>query len=209
MTRRVLFLSAPFLLVPLLAVVLVGFARGQGADEHQGDAGANPQPAKAEVPYLHTYVLDDWEHGVGGDAEKNPEISIWQALDLHAHYNKGLWDGDPAEIAPCVADGFVKVAERFGIGYYQPSSQVPRLWSRGGDYKVIQFEHYIHLHVFGDHNDTVVLTGLSKSLLHVKGEMSSGPRLYSFVFVKQHGRWLIVAEMTSDIPKGNAPWDTW
>ena len=70
MTRRVLFLSAPFLLVPLLAVVLVGFARGQGADEHQGDAGANPQPAKAEVPYLHTYVLDDWEHGVGGTLKR-------------------------------------------------------------------------------------------------------------------------------------------
>ena len=43
----------------------------------------------------------------------------------------------------------------------------------GGDYKVVQFEHYIHLHVFGDHNDTVVLTGLSKSILQVKGKVSS------------------------------------
>ena len=69
--------------------------------------------------------------------------------------------------------------------------------------------HYIHLHVAGDHNDTVVLTGFSKSTLHFEGKLSKGPRLYSFVYVKQHGRWLIVAEMTSDIPKGNAPWNTW
>jgi hypothetical protein len=205
MTRRM-----HFLLVPILAVALVGFAQGQSADEHEGDTAANPQHSKAEVQYLQTYVLGEWEHGgVGGDPDKNPEISIWEVLDLHAHYNKGLWEGDPAEIAPCIADGFVKVAERFGIGYYQPSAQVPRLWSRGGDYKVLQFEHYIHLHVFGDHNDTVVLTGLSKSILSVKGKMSYGPRLYDFVFVKQHGQWRIVAEMTSDIPKGNEPWNTW
>src|ERR1700728_3219648 len=35
MTRRVPFLSALFPLVPLLAVVLVGFAQGQSAVEHE------------------------------------------------------------------------------------------------------------------------------------------------------------------------------
>ena len=94
MTRRVPFLSTAAFLVPLLAFVLVGFAKGQSAVEHKGDAQANPQSSTA--PYLHTYVLDDWEHGgVGGDPDKNPEISIWEVLDLHAHYNKGLWEGGP------------------------------------------------------------------------------------------------------------------
>jgi hypothetical protein len=214
MTRQVLFLSAPFLLVLLLAVVLVGFAKGQSAVEHAGDAGANPQHSKAEVPYLQTYVLGDWEHGVGGDPDKNPEISIWEALDLHAHFNKGIWDLDPAEMAPCMADGYTKVAERFGIGgMLNKAQRLENLTHRRGSVVqrevVVQFEHYIHLHVFGDHNDTVVLTGLSKSILHFEGKLSSGPRLYAFVFVKQHGQWQIVAEMTSDIPKGNAPWDTW
>ncbi len=214
MTRRVLFLSAPSLLVALLVVVLVGFAKGQSADEHQGDAGANPQPAKAEVPYLHTYVLNDWEHGVGGDSEKNPEISIWQALDLHAHFNKGIWDLNPAEMAPCMADGYTKIAERFGIGgMLNKAQRLENLTHRQGAVvrreQVVQFEHYIDLHVFGDHNDTVVLTGFSKSILHFEGKLSSGPRLYAFVYVKQHGQWLIVAEMTSDIPKGKEPWNTW
>ena len=184
MTRRVLFLSAPSLLVPLLAVVLVGFAKGQGAVEHEGGAGANPQTSKTEV------------------------------LVLHAHFNKGLWDGDPAEVAPCVADGYTKITERFGIGGMLNKAQrlenlTPRQGSVVQHEEVVQFEHYIHLHVFGDHSDTVVLTGLSKSLLRVEGKLSSGPRLYAFVYVKQHGRWMIVAEMTSDIPKGNAPWNTW
>jgi hypothetical protein len=217
MTRRVLFLSASFLLVPLLAVVLVGFAKGQGAVEHEGDAGANPQHSKAEVPYLPCQdpAFNAYEYeGVGGDPGKDPQTSKSEVLVLHAHFNKGLWDGDPAEVAPCMADGYTKITERFGIGgMLNKAQRLENLTHRGGSVvqreEVVQFENYIHLHVFGDHDDTVVLTGLSKSILRFEGKMSYGPRLNASVFVRQHGRWLMVANQTSDIPKGNAPWNTW
>ncbi len=118
------------------------------------------------------------------------------------------------EVAPCMADGYTKITERFGIGGMLNKAQslenlTPRQGSVVQREEVVQFEHHIHLHVFGDHSDTVVLTGLSKSILRVEGKLSSGPRLYAFVYVKQHGQWQIVAEMTSDVPKGNAPWNTW
>jgi hypothetical protein len=216
MTRRVLFVSAPAFLGPLLAVVLVGFAMGQGAVEHEGNAGANPQPSKAEAPSLPCQdpELSAFEFGgVGGDPGKDPQTSKTEVLVLHAHFNKGLWDGDPAEVAPCLAEDYTNITERFGIGGVLNKAQrlenlTPTQESLEQREKVVQFENYSHLHVFGDHSDTVVLTGLSKSILRFEGKVSSGPRLYAFVYVKQHGRWMIVAEMTSDIPKGNAPWNT-
>jgi hypothetical protein len=209
MTRRVL-----FLLVPLLAVV---FAKGQSAVEHEGDAGTNPQNSKAEVPNLPCQdpMFRAWEYGgIGGDLGKDPQTSKTEVLVLQAHFNKGIWDLDPAEMAPCMADGYTKIDERFGIGgMLNKAQRLENSTDRRGSVVqrevVVQFEDHIHLHVFGDHNDTVVLTGLSKSILRVEGKMSSGPRLNASVFVRQHGRWLMVAEMTSDIPKGNAPWDTW
>jgi hypothetical protein len=213
MTRRVL-----FLLVPLLAVALVGFAKGQSAVEHAGDAGANPQHSKAEVPYLpcEDPIFSAWEYGgVGGDPGKNPQLSKAEVLDLRAHMNKGLWEHDPAQTAPCIADGYTKIDERFGIGYVENNAtrrlkDATRMPGGGGGHlDVVQFEHYIHLYVFGDHNDTVVLTDFSKSALRFEGKMSYGPRLNASVFVRQHGRWLMVANQTSDIPKGNAPWNTW
>jgi len=217
MTRRVPFLSALFPLVPLLAVVLVGFAQGQSAVEHEGDTGANPQHSKAEVPNspCQDPMFSAWEsEGIGGDSGKDPQTSKTEVSALHAHFNKGIWDLDPAEMAPCMADGYIKTSERFGVGTVLNKAQrLENLTHRGESVVqrevVVQFVHYIDLHVFGDHNDTVVLTGLSKSVLHFEGKMSYGPRLYSFVYVKQHGQWRIVAEMTSDIPKGNEPWNTW
>ncbi len=210
MTRRVLFLSAPFLLVPLLALVLVGFAKGQSADEHQGDARANPQPSKAELPSLPCLdpIFSAFEYGgVGGDPGKDPQLSKTEVLDLRAHMNKAMWEHDRAQMAPCVADGYTKITERFGIGYVENNEAKPGAASPHLD--VVQFEHYIHLYVFGDHNDTVILTDFSKSALRFEGKMSYGPRMNASVFVRQHGRWLMVANQTSDVPKGNAPWNTW
>jgi hypothetical protein len=217
MTRRVPFLSALFPLVPLLAVVLVGFAQGQSAVEHEGDTGTNPQHSKAELPNLpcEDPVFSAWEYGgVGGDPGKNPELSIWEVLDLRAHMNKGLWEHDPAQTAPCIADGYIKIDERFGMGYVEnnatrrlKNTSVPGGGSQHLD--VVQFEHYIHLYVFGDHNDTVILTDLSKSVLRLNGKLSYGPRLNASVFVRQRGQWRMVANQTSDIPKGYAPLNKW
>ena len=132
--------------------------------------------------------------------------------------NTGLWEHDSAQTAPCIADGYTKVDERFGIGYVEneasrrlkdaDATRTP-VGGGAGHLQVVQFEHYVHLFVFGDHNDTVILTDFSKSALRFEGKMSYGPRLAVSVYVRQHGRWRMVANQTSDIPKGNAPWDTW
>jgi hypothetical protein len=46
------------------------------------------------------------------------------------------------------------------------------------------------LHVYGN---TVVLTGLSSSLVHYHGELIRTPRQFMQVYVKEGGQWRMVA----------------
>ena len=61
--------------------------------------------------------------GLGGTLEKIRKLPKTEVLALHAHFNKGIWDLDPTEMAPCMADGYTKISERFGIGTVLTKSQ--------------------------------------------------------------------------------------
>ncbi|MGH9376912.1 MAG: nuclear transport factor 2 family protein [Terriglobia bacterium] len=57
----------------------------------------------------------------------------------------------------------------------------------------------IKVNIFGE---TAVLTGRSTSKMAYKGRVSYGPRRFTNVFVKENGRWRLVAHQVSLIPKG-------
>src|SRR5487761_208612 len=153
-----------FFLIPLLAVALVGFAKGQGTSEKE-------DVAKKEV------------------------------LELEEQFLKVDHARDRKAMAPLLADGFTAISERWGRGEVFNKAQYLDL--RTSPRKDIVFSKVDHedikLHVFGN---TVVMTGLSKSILRYKGKISKVLRVFSFVCVKQHGRWQFVLKHISDVPNG-------
>jgi|ERR1700723_1518608 Domain of unknown function (DUF4440) len=171
------------LLVPLLAVALVGFVRGQGASEKN-------------------------EHAVG-EAESK-EVLIKEAQAFADHIEEVRRSGDRKALERLYADDFICKDERFGIGEvlhktqfldrrgsptHGPEDQV--VTDPGGKIKLSHSK--VSWLVFGN---TVVRTGYSTTVLRHRGKLSKGPRLFTFVYIKQDGQWQSVAEDVFDIPKG-------
>ena len=50
------------------------------------------------------------------------------------------------------------------------------------------------------HGDSAVLTGISKSVVDYRGEISHSQRRFMNVYAKQNGRWLCVAHFEQNIP---------
>jgi len=164
------------LLLPLLAVALVGFVKGQSTSEKKEDA-------------------------VGGGEQK--EVLMKEAQAFADHIEDVKRSGDKKALESLYADDFISKDERFGIGEVLHKTQyLERRGSvgHGSENQVIKHAHSdVRLLVFGN---TVIMTGYSTSILRHKGRLSKGPRLFTFIYVKQDGRWQAVAEDVFDIPKG-------
>jgi hypothetical protein len=67
----------------------------------------------------------------------------------------------------------------------------------------IKPDHRIVVHVFGN---TVILTGVSYTVLSYNGKLSKVTRQFMFVYGKQDdGRWLVLSKCVADIPEGLSP----
>ena len=184
-----------FVLVPLLAVALVGAAKGQGTSEEETSAkkkGAekDAQPMTISV----TRVISDDE--VKSEKDKAAEKA---ALEVESQFIGSF--GDRKLLDPILAPGFIFLAERWGQGYWQDKSQTLAVRT-GATQKFVNIkpDHRIVVHVFGD---TVILTGVSHTILRYNGKLSKVTRQFMFVYGKQDdGRWLILSKCVADIPKG-------
>src|ERR1039458_10866149 len=182
-------------LVPLLAVALVGFANGQ--DTSEKETGANDeaatkfvQPGTQEV----TIVISDDE--VKTEKDKAAEKA---ALEVESQFIGSF--GDRKLLDPIFAPCFIFLGERWGQGYWQDKTQT-LLVRTGPTPKEVNYkpDHRIVVHVFGD---TVILTGVSYTILRYNGKLSKVTRQFMFVYGKQDdGRWLILSKCIADIPKG-------
>src|SRR5580692_801006 len=187
-----------FVLIPLLAVALAGFAKGQGTSEKETSAkeeaaGKFVQPGTQEV----TLVISDDE--VTGEKDKAAEKS---ALEVESQFTGSF--GDRKLLDPILAPGFIFLAERWGQGYWQDKTQT-LLVRTGPSPKEVNYkpDHRITVHVFGD---TVILTGVSYTILRYEGKLSKVTRQFMFVYGKQDdGRWLILGKCIADIPQGLSP----
>jgi hypothetical protein len=184
-----------FVLIPLLAVALVGFAKGQGAGENETSAKKEAekkyvQPTTQEV----TLVISDDE--VKSEEDKAAEKA---ALEVESQWIGSF--GDREVLDSILAPGFINLAERWGTGQWQDKAQT--LIVRTGDTQKlvnIKPDHRITVHVFGN---TVILTGVSYTILRYNGKLSKVTRQFMFVYGKQDdGRWLILGKCIADIPKG-------
>lgn len=131
--------------------------------------------------------------GAAAEAEKK------EVLEAEEQRVRAVKSGDPAAIAPFYADDFLLTTERFGKGRVLTKAQFLQMYGSNKQHDVKDAHDSIVAQAYGN---TVVLTGHSTSILRYKGQVSKGPRLFTFVWVKRGGRWQLVAGHISDIPKG-------
>jgi ketosteroid isomerase-like protein len=101
------------------------------------------------------------------------------------------------------ADDFVCKDERFGIGEVLHKKQFLERrghLGHGPEDQVIKLvQSKVQWIVLGN---TVIRSGYSTTILKHRGRLSKGPRLFTFVYVKQNGQWRFVALDVFDVPNG-------
>ena len=86
-----------------------------------------------------------------------------------------------------MADHFIQVSERFGIGERLTKAQV-LADTESGHMHMDRLKHdHIRLVAFGD--NVVVVTGHSSSALHYNGKVDTADRVFGDTWVKLNGRW--------------------
>ena len=124
------------------------------------------------------------------------------ALEVESQFTGSF--GDRKLLDPILAPGFIFLAEREGTGYWQDKTQT-LVVRTGATQKFVNIkpDHRIVVHVFGN---TVILTGVSYTILRYEGKLSKVTRQFMFVYGKQDdGRWLILGKCIADIPEGLSP----
>jgi hypothetical protein len=188
-----------FVFIPLLAVALVGFAKGQGANEKE--TSAKKEVAKKVLePMTMPVTLVIADNKGMSEQDKAAEKA---ALEVEDQFIRSF-NGDRELLASTLAPDFVMLAERFGTGYWQDKAQ-SLVVRTGSTEKLVNtsIDHRITVHVYN--GDTVILTGMSYTVLTYNGKLSKVPRQFMFVYAKVDGRWLAVSKAIADIPNGLSP----
>jgi hypothetical protein len=184
-----------FFFIPLLAVALVGFAKGQGTSEKE--TSAKKEVAEKDVrPTTMPVTLVIAPNEGMSEKDKAAEKA---ALAVESQFVGSF--GDRKLLDATLAPGFIFLAERWGKGYWQDRDQTLIIRTGRTPHEVnYKPDHRITVHVFGD---TVILTGVSYTVLRYEGKLSKVKRQFMFVYGKQDdGRWLILGKCIADIPNG-------
>jgi len=121
-----------------------------------------------------------------GKSQTDAEIEE-QVLKVEHEKDQAMQKGDVAALDRIYGDKLIFVNPRG-----QVLSKAQRLADvRPGNLDYVNFKRGDYtLHVYGN---TVVLTGLSSSLVHYHGELIRTPRRFMQVYVKQDGQWRMVS----------------
>src|SRR5260370_29968100 len=103
-----------FVLISLLAVALVGFAKGQSTGENETSA-KNDAAKKVFEPMSIPVTLVISDDEVKGEKDKAAEKA---ALEVESQFIHSF-NGDRELLASTLAPDFLMIAERFGTGYWQ------------------------------------------------------------------------------------------
>jgi ketosteroid isomerase-like protein len=128
------------------------------------------------------------------DAKTEEEV-----LKVEREKDQAMQKGDLATLTRVYADDLIFVNPRGEV-----LSKAQRLADvRPGslDYQDFKREDYT-LHVYGN---TVVLTGVSKSVLHNHGKLIRTPRQFMQVYVKEGGQWRMVAHHANFVSENGLP----
>jgi hypothetical protein len=162
-----------FLMLPVLMLVSVGFAQGQGTTQTK----VYPIPGAVE--------------GGVGEFETQEELKVLDDFIQSKYlekYDQALLTNDKDALDRMIADHAVWVAERFGKGEHLTKAGVLASF---GDKKVVSVSahtrDHIRLRAWG--RDAVLMTGNSTSVLTLQGKPSRTNRLFAQIYMKLDGRW--------------------
>jgi hypothetical protein len=182
MTNRILLLTA------MVLAGFVGFLTGQVSSQRKLEIVKYPLPGSEDtVGEVQTKearkVLDDFYQS--------------KVLQMSAEASP---INDVAARGRLMADDFVQVSERFGIGERLTKAQV-LADTKSGQMHMDHLKHdHIRLIAFGD--DVVVVTGHSSSVLHYNGKVDTADRVFGDTWVKLNGRWQQVEHGVASAPNG-------
>ena len=185
-----------FVFIPLLAVALVGFAKGQGTSE--SETSAKQEAAEKDVrPTTMPVTLVIAPNEGMNEKDKAAEKA---ALEIESQFIHSF-NGNRKLMDSILAPGFINLSERWGTGYWQDKTQTLDLRTGPTEKEVnTSIDHRITVQVFGN---TVIMTGISYTVLSYNGKLSKVTRQFMFVYGKQDdGRWLILGKCIADIPNG-------
>lgn len=141
--------------------------------------------------------------GAISQVEGRKEMLIKEAQAFADQIEDAMQRSDKEALERFYADDFMCKDERFGIGELLHKAQFLERRghaNHGPEDQVVKLVHSkVSWLVFGN---TVIRTGYSTTILRHRGRLSKGPRLFTFVYVKQDGHWQFVAMDVFDIPKG-------
>jgi hypothetical protein len=175
----------------LIAIAFAGFAgflMGQVATESKLEIVKYPLPGSEDtVGEVETQqarkVLDDFYQS--------------KVLQMGAQASPS---NDVAARGRLMADHFIQVSERFGIGERLTKAQV-LADTESGQMHMDHLKHdHIRLLAFGD--NVVVVTGHSSSALHYNGKVDTADRVFGDTWVKLNGRWQQVIHSVASVPNG-------
>lgn len=116
-------------------------------------------------------------------------------LKVEEELDQALAKGDTATLDRIWADDVIYTS---ASGQVFTKAQYPERF-RSGARKFDSFAHDdIRVRLYGN---MAVLTGRSTSVLHDGGKLSAGPRRFTHIYVKQDGRWRLVAHQVTDVAK--------
>jgi Domain of unknown function (DUF4440) len=175
----------------LLVIALTGFAgflAGQATTEKKIEIVKYPLPGsedtvgEAETKEARK-VLDDFYQS--------------NVLQLSAQASPS---NDTSARGRLMADHFIEVSERFGIGERLTKAQV-LADTQSGNMHMDHLKHdHIRLIAFGE--NTVVVTGHSSSSLHYNGKVDTADRVFGDTWVKLNGHWQQVEHCVASAPNG-------
>jgi ketosteroid isomerase-like protein len=128
------------------------------------------------------------------DAEAEEEV-----LKVEHQKDQAMQKGDLATLTSIYGDGLIFVNPRGQI--LSKAQRLADVKPGSLDYLNFKRDDYT-LHVYGN---TVVLTGVSRSVLHNHGKLIRTPRQFMQVYVKQGGQWRMVSHHANFVSENGLP----
>jgi hypothetical protein len=185
-----------YVFIPLLTLALVGFAKGQSTGENEASA-KNEATQKDVRPTSMPVTLVIAPNEGMSEKDKAAEQA---ALEVESEFIHSF-NGNRKLMDSILAPGFINLSERWGTGYWQDKTQTLDLRTGPQEREVnTSIDHRLTVQVFGN---TVIMTGISYTVLSYNGKLSRVTRQFMFTYGKQDdGRWLILGKCIADIPNG-------
>jgi ketosteroid isomerase-like protein len=128
------------------------------------------------------------------DAEAEEEV-----IKVEHEKDQAMQKGDLAVLTRIYGDGLIFVNPRGQI--LSKAQRLADVKPGSLDYLNFKRDDYT-LHVYGN---TVILTGVSRSVLHSHGKLIRTPRQFMQVYVKQGGQWRMVSHHANFVSENGLP----